>query len=312
MHRRWIGIRASAVLEIAGSLATLLVGGVTLFGTLAAPPPKGVAAPPFPLAAIGIAMAAIAAGLSGWGIWTAVGIFRRREWARISILVFAALLTLTCAGGSLAILFMQFPIAADLSPRAMDAVRWGVAGFYGVLTAIGAWWLVLFNLRSTKEYFAQGGPIAPRTRPLSVSIIAWYLLIGGLAMPVAAVIRMPAFVFGAVITGWGGQAVYAIFAAVQILLGAGLLRLREPARVGAIGYFCFTALNSVLTFTPPGLAAKMQIVQREMPWRLPAGASAQMPQPGWVFVLLGIAFAAVPVWFLARRREAFVKVADAQ
>jgi hypothetical protein len=37
-----------------------------------------------------------------------------------------------------------------------------------------------------------------------------------------------------------------------------------------------------------------------------------VPQPGWLFVLIGIAFAAVPIWFLVRRRAAFVKFAAAQ
>jgi hypothetical protein len=36
-----------------------------------------------------------------------------------------------------------------------------------------------------------------------------------------------------------------------------------------------------------------------------------MPQPMWVFTLLGIAFVAIPVWFLVRRRAAFVKLVDA-
>src|ERR1035437_2118463 len=93
MHRKWIGIRASAGIAIAGSLATLVMGGVILFGVLGAAPPTRPAAPPFPVAAIGIVMAAMAACLSGWGIWTAVGIFRRRGWARVSIVAFAVLLT---------------------------------------------------------------------------------------------------------------------------------------------------------------------------------------------------------------------------
>lgn len=308
----WIGIRTSAGIAIAGSLATLVLGGLMLFGTLLAPPPKGPAAPPFPLAAIAIVMAAMFASLSGWGIWTAIGIFRRRGWARVSIVVFAALLTFMGAGGCLAVLFMPLPAQEGASQRMMDFMRWGMAGFYGVLAAIGVWWLVLFNLSSTQEYFAQDAPREPRARPLSVSVIAWYLLIGSLFLAAMAVVRVPAFVFGAVITGWAGLAVYTVFAGAQILLGTGLLHLREEARLGTIGYFCFTTLNGVLTMAPPGLAANMQILQREMPKLFPAGVAAQMPQPGWVFVPIGIAFAAVPVFFLVRRRAAFAKFAAAR
>src|ERR1019366_10368365 len=105
----------------------------------------------------------------------------------------------------------------------VGAIRWGMAGLYGVLAAIGVWWLVLFNLSSTKEYFAQHAPSQPDARPLSVSIIGWYLLISAVSLAAMAVLRMPAFVFGAVITGWGGLAMYAVLASTQVFLGAGLL-----------------------------------------------------------------------------------------
>ena len=314
MHRRWIGIRASAVLAIAGSVATLVLGGVMLFGLLVAPrPAPGPAAPPFPLAAIGIVMAVLFAGLSAWGICTAIGVFRRRGWARVSIVVFAILLTFMGVGAGLAILFMPaLPSQEGVSQNLMDIVRWSMAGFYGVLAAIGVWWLVLFNLSSTKEYFVPGAPVEPSARPLSVSVIGWFLLIGSLFLAVMAVFRLPAFVFGVVITGWGGLIVYTIFAAAQIYLGTGLLHLQEPARIGTIGYFCLTALSSLLNVAPPGLAAKMETLQRAMPKFFPNGATATMPQPGWVFALMGVAIAAVPVWFLVRQRAAFVRSAAAE
>src|ERR1017187_3364671 len=80
MARKWIGIRASGGLAIAGSLATLVLGGLMLVSMTLAPPPTGPAAPPFPMAAIGIAMASIFALFSGWGIWTAIAVFRRCGW----------------------------------------------------------------------------------------------------------------------------------------------------------------------------------------------------------------------------------------
>jgi hypothetical protein len=266
-------------------------------------------APAFPLV-IGIFTAAFSAGLSGWGICTAIGIFRRRGWARISILIFAVLLTLMSVSAGLMILFMTaLPTQEGVNQGLTDTMRWGVAGFYGVLGAIGVWWLVLFNLRSTKEYFVPGAPREPSARPLSISVIGWYLLISSLFLVVGAVFRMPALVFGLVITGWGGLAVFTVFAAVQIFLGTGLLHLQERARVGSIGYFCLIALNSVLSITPPGLAAKMQILQREMPKAFGTGTAAQMPEPGWVVALMGVGIAAVPIWFLLRRRATFERAA---
>lgn len=57
-------------------------------------------------------------------------------------------------------------------------VRLVIAAFYGVLTAIGVWWLVLFSRSRTKEYFAGHGPVIESARPLSISVIAWYMLAG--------------------------------------------------------------------------------------------------------------------------------------
>lgn len=311
MHRHWIGIRASAVLSLVGSLLALAFGGLMLVTTVVKPPPAGPAPSPIPLAVIGAVMAALFGMLGGLGIWTAVDIFRRRGWARVSMLVFAALLTFIGAGAALAILFIPFPTQRGVNPGTMDAIRWGISGFYAVLAVIGIWWLVLFNLKSTKEYFAQDAPGAPPTRPVSISVIAWWLLAGALLGVVPAAIGMPAFAFGAVLTGWAALATYVTFVVAQVLLGAGLLRLREPARQASIAYFCLTALSGVFAFAPPGFAVRMEAFQTAMPSMFPAGTPAQMPTLSAVLAVPGIALAALPVWFLVRRRAAFVKSAAA-
>jgi uncharacterized membrane protein len=48
-----------------------------------------------------------------------------------------------------------------------------------------------------------------------------------------------------------------------------------------------------------------------MPKFSPAEAPPQMAQPMWVFMPMGIAFVAMPVWFLVRRRTGFVKLTSA-
>jgi hypothetical protein len=300
MRRRWIGIRASAVLAILGSVATLLMAGMMTWGMFHARPPREMAMPPVALKAFGAAMGVLFAGIGVWGIWTAVGIFRRRGWARISILVFAALLTFMGACAVLALLVMPFPSTPGVSSRVMEYSRWGIAAFYGALAVIGVWWLVLFNTGATKQYFAERGPARESARPLSIGIIGWYLLIGAVGMPLVAVFRMPAVFFGLIVTGWSAVAVYAAYTAAVIYLGAGLLRLHERARRLSIVYFCAIAANTVVSLARPGV---MQQMQRAMPGFFPAA----MPQLDnmWVFGLIGSAACAVPIWFLVRRRTAF-------
>ena len=260
--------------------------------------------PPVTLKVIGVAMGVLFAGLGVFGIWTAVGIFRRRAWARISILVFAALLVFMGASALLAILVMPFPSppGVSVSARAMQNVRWAIAASYGALALIGAWWLVLFNTRATKQYFAEREPARESARPLSIGIIGWYLLTGAAGTALAAVLRVPTMLFGLIVTGWSAVALCTALVAIDIYLGAGLLRLHERARLWSIVFFCAVAANSVISLAHPGI---MQEMQQAAPAFFPTAVA--MPQMGnmWVFGLISAAACAVPIWFLVRRRAAF-------
>jgi hypothetical protein len=306
MPRNWIGIRASAVLAILGSAMTLLLAGLMLLAGFFAPPPRNAPPSPIPLKPLMAVMAAVLVAFGAWGISTAVAIFLRRRWARVSILIFAVLLTFVSGPGMLVILFVPLPAAPNSDAAAiMPIVRLGIAAFYGVLTAIGVWWLVLFNRSRTKEYFAGQGPVSESARPLSISVIAWYMLIGAAFLVVMAILRLPAMLFGAVLTGWVAPAVYATWAAAEIYLGTGLLRLQQGARVGSIGLFCFGAANGVVSLVGPGYAGMMRQMQIAMPRLFPAGVPTAMPTPVWVFALLAMGSCAVPIFFLVLRRPAF-------
>jgi hypothetical protein len=303
MRRNWIGIRASAVLSILGSAVTLLFAGLMLFAGFFTPPPASPS--PIPLKPVMAAMAAVFVALGAWGISTAVAIFLRRRWARASMLVFAVLLTFMGASAMVTLLFVPLPAPPQSDAAAlMPAFRWGIAAFYGVLAAIGVWWLVLFNRSRTKEYFAGQAPVTESARPLSVGMIAWFLLIGVACMAALALLRFPAMLFGVVLKGGAAFALYVVFAAVQIYCGAGLLRLRERARVATIGYICFTTASGVVSLISPGYAEMMRQIETTMPKLFPAGAPTTLPGAVWA-TLLTAAFWAVFLFFLVRCRSAF-------
>ena len=94
MPAKWIAVRVSAGLAIAGSVVTLAFGLLMPVSMALAPPPAGPGAPPFPMMVVGILMALIFAAFAAWGIVTGIAIFRRRGWARISIMAFAVLLAI--------------------------------------------------------------------------------------------------------------------------------------------------------------------------------------------------------------------------
>ncbi|MEO8371037.1 MAG: hypothetical protein ABI806_17775 [Candidatus Solibacter sp.] len=310
MPRKWIAVRASAGLAIAGSLLTFAIGLLMPISMALAPPPSGPGAPPFPLMAVGIIMAVIFSAFALWGVLTGIAIFRRRGWARISIMLFGILLAIMGFGGSLAAIFMPIPQQEGVDPRIMTGVRFGMAALYLLLAAIGIWWLVLFNRKITRQYFEGINPREDSgARPLSLSIIGWYLLLSSILMAASAVFKIPAFVFGGVVTGWGALGVYSLFTVVQLYLGTGILHLQEHARLGGIAYFVVVAINSLLSMQ--GLDAKMEVMRRELPKLFPGGMALHAPQPAWVFGLMGTALVIIPIWFLVRRRAAFAQSAPA-
>ena len=316
---KWIAVRVSAVLTIIGSVATLLFAGLMLWTGFFVPPPETGAEPPVPLKPIMAVLAVFFTAFSVWGFVTAAGIFRRRAWARLSIIIFSVLLVGMGGSALLGTLFVKWPPNANITPQMVLYIRLGIGAFYGAMTVVGVWWLLLFNSSRGKQYFAESGAgisgtgipagVPPEDgRPLSISIIGWYLLVSTLFTAIAAILRLPGMLFGAVITGWVALAVYTAFTAVNLYLGTGLLQLQEPARVGSILYFLIVVANSVVTVLLPDFPGRMRAMQDAFPRFLSWSQQQPIPVDGvWGFALIGALFASVPIWFLVRRRAAFVR-----
>ena len=304
MGNRWIAIKISAVIAIVGSASTLLFTALALFAAFFGPPPQGVQAFPIPVRSLMIAVSVVLALLTTWGFWTAIALFYRQAWARISMLVFALLLTLMCLVGMLAILLLQLPPPPGTSTAMMAYIRWVTAAFYAVPAVIGVWWLVLFNRPHSKEYFAAG-EAGETAKPLSISIIAWLLLLSGALVAVFALFRLPAMLFGLLIVGWAAVPLYIALAAVQVYLGLGLLKLREFARIGTIAYFCLGPLSSIVSLLGPGYPKMMRQLQMDMPAFFLSGGQIPVTQTPWFSVVAAVIFAALAVFFLIRRRAAF-------
>jgi hypothetical protein len=301
---KWIAIRVSAVLTILGSAVTLLFAGLLVWTALRPSQLETPVESPFPLKAMIVTMAVFSTAFSAWGVSTAIGIFRRRGWARLSMIIFAVLLVGMGGSALVGILFIKMPDAGNVSAQAMQNIRVGIAAFYGAMAVIGAWWLLLFNSSATKQYFADRAAV-PGSRPVSIGIIAWYLLLCSVATAIGAILRVPGMLFGVMLTGWAALAVYTAFTAVQIYLGTGLLQLQESARVASIVWFALIAANSLVTVVLPGFADRIQIMQQSLPAFL-RGGRQQVPIEGTGgLMLLGTLIVAVPIWFLVRRRAAF-------
>ena len=138
------GVTASAIVALLGSL--LMLGlCVVLCLVLVLSPGRG---PMPPETKLGMVLGlGIFGFLGAWGTATAIGLLRLRNWGRVSILIFATLLALTGVVAAPAILLIPAPPTA---PPNFNAIRAGMAVFYGVLGALGALWLYYFSRRDMR------------------------------------------------------------------------------------------------------------------------------------------------------------------
>ena len=300
---KWIAIRTSALIAIVIGAAALFLATIMILALLLAPMRDASPLPPAALRAIGIVLALMLGACAAWAVGTGVGIFRRRGWARVSILIAAGVFAFFGLIGVLALCVAPFPVDARVDQRAAEIIRYAMVGFYALQALLGAWWLILFNRPAAKRYFvASAAPSAP-ARPLSVTLIAWYLVAGAVLTALSAVVRLPALFFGMTLTGWSAVGFYSVFAAVQLYLGSGLLQLDEHARVGSVVFFVLAAASGFVSFLGPGHDQRLQALQADLRGLL------RMDVPewrgAWVSAIAGVVFVAVPIGFLIWRRAAF-------
>jgi hypothetical protein len=298
---RPVSVTASAVVAILGSIFVLLVAVFSVASLFV----QGAQPQPPNSAQAVLAGATIFVALAGAGIWTSVGLFRLRSWARMSILVFAGFLAVGCIFGLLTSTIVPIPPA--MSADTAHVFRLVMVAMFGVPLAIAIWWLIQFNIHSTKAAFASATPVTETAspRPVSITIIAWASLIGGASCVLGILTRFPAFLFGATFNGWTAGVIYALFGALSLYIGKGLLDLREEARILAIGWFGFTLIHaSLVTFVPPlrrGFLESQRSFAQNQPNALVLDEGVMI----YGMFVLAVIVAATGIWLLVRNRAAF-------
>jgi hypothetical protein len=94
-----------------------------------------------------------------WSIWTVVGLFQLKPWARFSILALGALDLCFFGVQSLGLLMLRsrydFSMMMPTGPGAIhvSTVLLEIAAFDALLALIGVWWLVYFSLSYVRLAF---------------------------------------------------------------------------------------------------------------------------------------------------------------
>lgn len=351
---RSVGVTVIAIVVLIGSALMLGMGALTLVGALAgtaAPAPRDFPGSTVFFKAILLMVPLIYILPAVWGIVTGIGLLQLKNWARISIIVFSILLLFfglfTGLGSS--VFFLTNP-PPTLDRQVVAFVRVFMLAFAAVQIGLGVWWLVFFNRAKVKQQFlarpmfggyplAQGGyPIQPsyhvqpppstaaaavaqlpqipqgRRRPLSITIIAWFMLAGCLFLPVNLALHTPASLFVWVLTGWQADAFFLAVVALLVYVAVGLLRLDPYARLAGISYFAFAVVNSAVFFFAPGARTRMtrilELQHSMLPWLRDWQGAYPQPDPMPLMLMgavIGLVFCLVPLYFLVREKQAFEK-----
>jgi hypothetical protein len=324
--KRPSGVVVSAVLLILGSLFQLLMAlGMALSGTLSQSQissggiPGAPAAAPMPgwISGFMYAICVFFIGLAAWGILTAVGLFRMRRWARCSILVIggvSAVFGLLSLLFSLLMMLLPLPAPGNMDPsqaqtaHAITGIAFGcVAFFYGVICAVGIFWLVYFNRQKVRDAFAgPAGEAAESRRPILISVIAVLNMIGAASCLLMVFLPLPGAIFGWILHGWGKAALYLVFAVLTGAVGAGLWQLKRWGWRLALAMQAFGLVNVVVYLLRPSLwlryiAEMNQIIIPAQP-QLPERFQTMMYNASFAFgVLFCIAIVAILIYY----RKAF-------
>jgi len=340
---RSVGVTAIAILALVGSALLMGMAALVAFAMFALPTsvPNDPNIPPIFFKTIRFVVPLVYGLPAVWGIVTSIGLIRLRNWARISTIVFSVLLMVFGGFGMLMSVTFSLmpPPASGVDPKMLFYMGVGTAVFSLGQIGIGIWWLIFFTRKQVKAQFvptittyvvqmqhpgmsypaSMPPPMAanpapnPSGRPLSITIIAWFLLAGCAFVPINLLLHSPAILFTTILTGWKATLCLLAFAGLNIYLGTALLRMKPAGRLMGIGYFTFAFLNSAIFFVAPGRSARLTrflaLQQSMFPWMPSSDANSPFHIDIMPFLMFGavcgLILCCVPLYFLVTAKAAF-------
>jgi hypothetical protein len=207
-------------------------------------------------------------------------------------------------------LLMPFPSngSTDKAREALQVVKIISASLCLLVGATCGWWAWLFSRPHIKELFLEGRPETLEShRPVSIAVIGWWWILGGAMM--FAMASLPIAIGVWVLTGWKGAVLKVVWGVAYFVLGWGLLKMREWARIGSLWMVGFYALNALVLFLLPGGTGRLQALLEHNPWKL-----HQTPQMAATLGMMRLGVAGcvlvsiIPLYFLITRKASFVAV----
>ncbi|MGB2678195.1 MAG: hypothetical protein WAN12_14015 [Candidatus Acidiferrum sp.] len=252
--------------------------------------------------------------LAIFGIFVGVGILRRRNWARISILIWGGLMAFFSTITMVATFFIMNSLPSTLPNAAETAsflavFKWVLALFYAIPLGVGIWWLILFTRKAVVDDFnpllvrlhpgktldASGLPQEPPAPPsyvpggpacpLPLLIIAGFDIFSGASMltmtliPHSLISSVPLFLFGHAFHGRVSLLFFVLLGIVDVVCGVGIIKLKPWALDPLIWCKALFFLGGIVTLLNPQFVPTMkEAIAKMMPKipELPANTESPM------------------------------------
>ena len=337
---RSTGITVSAVVVIIGSTFTVLCGAMMFLASFLALNSNRAADAPVNLRYILVIEAVVTFAFGGWGLASGIGLLKTKQWARISTLVYAAILVFISLPAAAIMAFIPLPNPPSVNdPPAVNimlVVRVGMSLVYAMFAALGGYWLYFFNTQKVKVQFRGQQPFTgsaqseltgvpseisgvrfgpdQHARPLSITIIGWYLIIASaFAMPsvlfvsiVFARLKMPFFFLGFFLFGPGAYLLLIVWMTVQIVAAVGLLKLKSWGLYTTIALQCLALLNMVMIVAIPANRLRFQEITESFRFSASGQMYQSMPAfPMWIGLVGSLPIIVVILFFLISQKNSF-------
>ena len=150
-------------------------------------------------------------------------------------------------------------------------------------------------------------PAAKSARPLSITVIGWYLLAGTASSAVQVLMGVPASIFGFALGGPPASLlIYLAMFAAQAYLGIGLLQLQPLSRILSVYFFLFGFVQTALFVGLPGREARSAAMLKALPSSMQPASGASPSMAWWLPLISAGIGTALPIWVLITRKDAFV------
>jgi hypothetical protein len=312
--QRSVGVTLSAVFVFFGCALALFAGAAMLLAFRMAP--NTALAAPFVRAAI-LFDVILDLGFVGWGVASAVGLLQLREWARISMVVFSAIMIFFCLIPMAIMPFVPIPQSDAVPANLTLLIRTFIIVFYGIFVALGIFWIYFFNKRSVKAQFKSvaapaAGALADATvqgkRPVPILILAWLFIIGGCFTPLVLLMGTPVVIFGHFVQSRWGALYYVIVGLLSVVIGIGLLKLRPWSWIAAICVQLVSFFNGLALFVVPGAWARFEnylVSQQASMGFTPQQQTLSPVFAGWIGLVFSLLFILAVLTVLAIYKSAF-------